>query len=262
MTIKTTIQKTAALLSLIAIAAPAYAVDRFTPVDTWDWQLTAPTNFNVAIKVLDAHPDLMTPTAMASLKKRGVRAICYVSVGTIEDTSPDLASFPKVVIGKRYAEWPQERFLDVRNLKLLLPLMKARFESCKKQGFGSIEPDNMDVYVNDSGFAITQAQTLTYVKALADTAHKLGLAIGQKNVPEMTKSLIASMDFAVTESCYQDGWCADMAPYIRANKAVFDAEYNDLPLDFTKACLAAKTQRLSMIVKDRDLTKKLKMCPK
>lgn len=242
-------------------SAPALAVEKFALSESWDWQLSEPLDLSRDVKVLDLHPGLVTKADLAALKERGIKTICYVSVGTIEDTSPDLGVFPPEVIGKRYVDWPAERFLDVRRLDVLIPLMKARFESCRELGFDAIEPDNMDVYDNQSGFDLSEADTLAYVAALADEAHGLGLAIGQKNVPDMTARLMPVMDFAITESCFQDGWCASMKPYVVAGKAVYDAEYDDRPLDLADACAEAQTLGISMIVKDRDLTRHLKTCP-
>ena len=102
---------------------------------------------------------------------------------------------------------------------------------------------------------------MSYVLALAEAAHDADFAIGQKNVPELTGRLIRSLDFAIAESCFQDGWCDQIAPYVKAGKAVFDAEYLDRPLDLAAACLAVGKLGISMIVKDRDLTRELRVCP-
>ncbi|MDQ6433404.1 endo alpha-1,4 polygalactosaminidase [Mesorhizobium sp. LHD-90] len=248
-------------LLLALVSTDALAWEKFSPGESWDWQLTDPVDLERKVDVLDLHPELVQADILRALKSRGVKAICYVSVGTLEKTSPDRGRFPKEVVGKVYGDWPDERFLDIRRLDVLLPLMKARFEVCKALGFDAIEPDNIDVHENDSGFPVSAGHVEAYVLALAMAAHELDLAIGQKNLPELTEELVESLDFAVTESCFQDGWCEQMVPYVAAGKAVFDAEYLDRPLDLAAACETAKALGLSMIAKDRDLTRTLRSCP-
>lgn len=240
------------------VAAPAFA---FSVGDSWDWQLTEPVDLDRAVSVLDLHPDLVTPGDLAALKRKGVRTICYVSIGTLEESARDANAFPDLVVGKTYEDWPDERFLDIRRLDVLLPIMKSRFEACKHEGFDAIEPDNMDVHDNDSGFPITADDVVAYVARLAAIAHSLELGIGQKNVPDLTGDLIGHMDFLIAESCFQDKWCTDVSAYVRAGKPIFDAEYTDRPIDFIEACEAASLQNIAMILKDRDLTAPVEACP-
>ncbi len=243
-------------LGLAAGAAPAAP----PPGTSWDWQLGDRVRLRAGVQVFDLDPDGPGVAQLARIGKAGGYAICYVSVGTVESYRDDAGDFPPEVVGRVYGDWPDERFLDLRRLDVLLPLMKARFARCKAAGFDAVEPDNMDVHDNDSGFPVTRGDTLRYVRALAEMAHAMGLEIGQKNVPELTGDLVGVMDFAITESCWQDGWCGDVAPYVAAGKPVFDAEYTDRPINFKKACAGAAKGRISMILKDRDLTARRRAC--
>ncbi|MCK7611456.1 endo alpha-1,4 polygalactosaminidase [Roseibium sediminicola] len=242
------------------LLAPASAL-AFSVGDSWDWQLTEPVDLNRAVDVLDLHPELVTAEDIAELRAKGIKTICYVSVGTLERTSPDRGTFPQEVVGKTYGDWPDEKFLDIRRIDVLLPLMTARFESCKAKGFDAIEPDNMDVHDNDSGFPVTARHTVAYVRLLAATAQGLGLKIGQKNVPDLTEDLVDTFDFAISESCYQDRSCKSYLAYTEDGKPVFDAEYTDRPIHFSKACAIGRKYGLSMILKDRDLTAPVLWCP-
>lgn len=244
--------------SLLLAPAPALA---FSVGDRWDWQLTEPADLDRDVDVLDLHPDLVSAEDIAALKARGIRTICYVSVGTLERTAPDRADFPKDVVGKTYGDWPDEKFLDIRRLDVLLPLMEARFERCRAMGFDAIEADNMDVHDNDSGFPVTAGHAIAYVRLLAATARGLGLKIGQKNVPDLTEDLVDAFDFAIAESCYQDRSCKSYFAYVEAGKPVFDAEYTDRPIHFSKACEIGEKYGISMILKDRDLTAPALWCP-
>lgn len=252
----------AALVGLSLIGSLPGNALAFSVGDSWDWQLTEPADLNRSVQVLDLHPDLVTPEDLAALKARGVKTICYVSVGTLERQSADRAAFPQEVVGKVYGDWPDEKFLDIRRIDILLPLMTARFQSCKAMGFDAIEPDNMDVHDNDSGFPVTAGHTVAYVRLLAATAQGLGLKIGQKNVPDLTEDLVDTFDFAISEGCYQDRSCKSYLPYAEAGKPVFDAEYTDRPIHFSRACAIGEKYGISMILKDRDLTAPALWCPK
>jgi hypothetical protein len=252
-------------LTIAAALALGFSTAAAEPVfprgASWDWQLTEPLDLDADVAVLDLHPDLVTPAALAALKARSVYLICYVSVGTLEKTSPDRSAFPRRVIGKVYGDWPDERFLDIRRRDILLPLMRARFRRCADLGFDAVEPDNMDVHDNASGFPIGAEDTLAYLEALAREAHALGLAMAQKNVPALSEQLVRSLDFVIAESCFQDGWCEDLGPWFAAGKPVLAAEYDDRPFDRQQACAQARRLGVSMILKDRDLTKRRWGCP-
>jgi hypothetical protein len=228
---------------------------------SWDWQLTEPIDLSVDVAAIDLDPDNHTREQIAALNAKGIKTICYVSVGTIEDWRADIRAFPASVIGRVYGDWPDERFLDIRQRDVLVPLMQARFQRCKDMGFAAIEPDNQDVHSNDSGLPVSQADTLAYLTALADVAHGLSLEIGQKNVPELTAALVGKMDFVITEGCYVDRWCDDVLAYAAAGKPVFAAEYTDSSVNFAAACDYGAEKAVSFILKDRDLTAALQTCP-
>ena len=230
------------------------------PGVAWDWQLGDEVRLHEGMAAYDLDPDGPAAARVRALSAAGVYTICYVSVGTLETYRDDAADFPPEVVGRVYGDWPDEKFLDVRRLDVLLPLMAARFRRCRALGFAAVEPDNIDVFQNDSGFPLSRADGLRYIRALADLAHGMGLEIGQKNVPELTGDLVGTMDFAIAESCWQDGWCAEMAPYVAAGKPVFDAEYADRPIDWGQACADAARGRISMILKERDLTAPRRGC--
>lgn len=236
----------------VAEAAPAPGV-------SWDWQLSGPVRAP-DVAVFDTDPDGVSLGEITALNAAGVYTICYVSVGTLEDYRDDAGLFPDEVVGEVYGDWPDERFLDIRRLDVLLPLMKARFARCKALGFAAIEPDNQDVHDNESGFDLNARDTLRYLDSLAGLAHGMGLEIGQKNVPDLTGELVGKFDFVVTESCFQDGWCDRVSPYVSAGKPVFDAEYTDRKINWKRACKEAARLGISMILKDRDLHAGMRAC--
>ena len=82
---------------------------------------------------------------------KNIHAVCYVSLGTYEDWRPDADSFPSSVLGSGNG-WPGEKWLDIRQISKLSPIMTARFQMCKDKGFDAVEPDNIDGYSNCTGF--------------------------------------------------------------------------------------------------------------
>ena len=232
--------------------------------NTWQWQLTGTidTSFKVQVYDIDLYDtDAATVTA---LHQKGVKVICYVSVGSYEDWRPDAANFPKAVLGKDYPGWPGEKFLDIRALDTLGPIMQKRMDLCKSKGFDGLEPDNMDVFEggnSGTGFPLTEKDGVAYAKWLTDQAHARGLSIGQKNTSELAAQLATVMDWALTEDCFDQGWCADMQPYIDHGKAVLMSEYTDTGVNFPNACTWAKAHQFSAILKGRDLDAPVQFCP-
>ncbi len=205
--------------------------------------------------------DAATVTA---LHAKGALVICYMSVGSFEDWRPDAADFPAAVLGKDYPGWPGEKFLDIRALDTLGPIMQKRMDLCKSKGFDGLEPDNMDVFEggkSGTGFPLTEADGVAYAKWLTTEAHARGLSIGQKNTSELAKQLASVMDWALTEDCFDQDWCADMQPYIDKGKAVLMSEYTDTGVNFASACTWAKAHQFSAILKGRDLDAKVQFCP-
>jgi hypothetical protein len=228
-----------------------------TPGTAWDWQIgRSPGPVPAAeatAPVLGLDPDAVPAADVARLQARGVMTVCYVSVGTLEDWRADASAFPPEVVGRGYDGWPGERFLDIRRLDLLLPLMEARFRRCAEAGFGAVEPDNIDLHINDTGFAIGPDDAVAYVRALARIAHRLGLRIAQKNAPDLVPLLAPHLDFAMTENCLADGWCAAMAPYAEAGKAVLAAEYDVPRAHWPALCAQARAAGLSLLFVRRAL---------
>lgn len=234
------------------------------PATSWQWQLTGTLDTSLNVELYDIDLFDNDAAAVAALHQKGAQVICYVSVGSYEDWRPDAADFPQAVLGKDYPGWPGEKFLDIRALDALGPIMQKRLDSCKAKGFDGVEPDNMDVFEGGSsgtGFPLTESDGLAYASWLTTQAHARGLSIGQKNTSELASKLAKVMDWALTEDCFKDGWCADMQPFIAQGKAVLMSEYTDTGVNFGNACTWAKAHQFSAILKGRDLDAPVQFCP-
>ena len=251
--------RTAASISLAVLAlggAPTRAASTAAswwvppPATSWQWQLTGTLDLSVNAAMFDV--DLVdTPAAtVAALHARGRRAVCYLSAGTWEDWRPDASRFPAAVLGAVVSGWPDERWLDIRRLDLIGPIMEARLDSCRQKGFDAVEPDNVDGYANNSGFPLTGADQLRYNRWFAGAAHARGLGVGLKNDLDQIPDLVAAFDFAVNEQCFQYKECGALAPFTAAGKAVFQVEYRTAVSAF---CAQAVTLRFSSLRKNLSL---------
>ncbi len=168
--------------------------------------------------------DVVNRQAVAAIHAAGAFAVCYVDAGTWESWRPDAGLFPRSVLGRPNG-WPGERWLDIRRLSVLLPIMEARAKKCAQAGFNAIDWDNVDGYRNPTGFALTARDQLRYNLALARIAHRLGLAAGLKNDYGQVAALATSFDFGVDEQCYQYQECSLLTPFLKLGKPVYDIEY-------------------------------------
>ena len=175
---------------------------------TWQWQLDQPVNTSVNVNVYDV--DLFdTPvTTINTLHAQNRKVICYVSAGSWEDWRADAGDFPPEVLGNNYSGWPGEKWLDIRRIDLLAPIMRARLDECRAKGFDAVEPDNIEGYQENTGFPLTYADQIAYNTWFANETHARGLSIGLKNDPEQVGDLLYIFDWALTEDCFFYDWCS------------------------------------------------------
>jgi len=159
------------------------------------------------------------------LHASGLRVACYVSAGSAEAYRADYGRIPARVIGKRLDDWPDERWLDVRRTSLLAPVMKARIEQCAHKGFDAIEFDNVDGWTHDTGFSITRADSLRYLRWLITQGHAAGLAVGLKNALGLVPLVADDVDWALNEQCVEYDECDRYGPLVRRATPVFVLEY-------------------------------------
>ncbi|MDQ0760128.1 hypothetical protein QF027_002763 [Streptomyces canus] len=219
------------------------------PGVAWQWQLTGRVDTSVDVPVYDIDGFDQSKAVVSSLHGENRKVICYLSTGAWEDWRPDAGRFPKSVIGRGNG-WEGERWLDIRATDVLEPLMAERLDMCREKGFDAVEPDNMDGYKNRTGFVLTAADQLRYNRLIAEMAHDRGLSVGLKNDLDQIPELVGDFDFAVNEQCAQYAECADMEPFIKADKAVFHVEY-ELPT--SRFCAESRRLKLSSMLKKYEL---------
>jgi hypothetical protein len=229
---------------------------------TWQWQLlgTVDTNLNVDMYDIDLF-DVPIVT-IQELKNQGKKIVCYFSAGSYEGWRPDWSQFFDFITGQEYngneppfagqmSGW-DERWLDIRHVELLRPIMTSRIELAISKGCDAVEPDNVDAYTNgeETNVPLTYGDQLAYNKMLAEVAHELGISIGLKNDVEQLDDLVDHFDWALNEQCFQYNECSGYEAFVNQDKAVFGVEYQGDPSNF---CPKAKDMGLSWLMKRLDL---------
>jgi hypothetical protein len=221
------------------------------PGTSWQWQLQGQVDPSYDVDAYDVDGfDNETAVVEQDIHARGAKAICYISAGSWENWRSDAPDFPDYVKGRNNG-WPGEKWLDIRQIDVLGPIMEERMKMCALKGFDAVEPDNVDGYANKSGFPLTYQDQLAYNRMIAQLAHTWGMAVALKNDTDQVPDLVNDFDFAVVEECFRYKECPAYSPFVEAGKAVLAAEYSTTNRD-TK-CDRARQLRFSLIFKNRAL---------
>lgn len=219
------------------------------PTPTWQWQLRGEfdPNIDAEVFVLDAFGTSVED--VRRLRERDRRAVCYVNVGTYEQSRPDADRFPPTVLGAP-AHATGDRWLDIRQWSALEPVIADRFRLCYGKGFTAVMPANMDGYARASGFPLTFDDQLVFNRRLAALARSTKLSPGLTNDLEQVVALEPTFDFAINEECFRRAECDQLLPFVDSRKPVFQVEYDELADEF---CIAAQGYGFATIRKERDL---------
>jgi hypothetical protein len=207
-------------LAALFLVVPSVAAES----PSWQYQLQGTVNTAIDVYWFDIDGFDSTSEKVAAIHAKGSVAICYISAGSWENWRPDAGRFPASVKGRRNG-WPGERWLDIRRLDVLGPIISARVDMCVSKGFDILEPDNVDGYSNRTGFPLTYQDQLIYNRWLADTAHAKGLQVALKNDIEQVQDLVGWFDLAINEECYRYRECGQLQPFVNAGKPVLHVEY-------------------------------------
>jgi chitodextrinase len=246
------------LYALLAWAAtpgvgsyPATAtIPRLAPYTSFWWQLENTPKVNALAteanpkKHYDFDYEDVSSAQVATMKSQNALVTCYFEVGTAAQWRPDYNKFPASAVSATDPQnWGDERWIDIMD-PTVRSIMAGRMDVSKEKGCQGIEPDWLDNYTYsqaeyDASGKVkvpTKAQQLDYMKFLADEAHKRGMMIALKNVPELAREKFADgrvvadvYDWALIEEClvsYKDT-CPNLKAFIERGKNVAVAEYND-----------------------------------
>lgn len=223
---------------------------------SWQWQLLGSLNDQYPVEIYDI--DLFDTAAetIAALQSTGKKVICYFSAGSYENFREDKDEFDTSVLGNTLDGWEDENWLDIR-AENVHNIMLNRLDLAQQKGCDGVEPDNMDGYLNESGFDLSYDDQLAYNRFIANEAHNRDLAVGLKNDLEQIDDLVTYYDFAVNEQCFEYNECDTLQPFIDYGKPVLNAEYLQQYADNETArnqlCAEANQMQFSTLVLPLDL---------
>lgn len=231
-----------------------------TPLTSWQWQLSGTLDTSIDVEVYDVDMVETSDADLAALHTAGRKVICYFSAGSYEPYRPDAADFAAADKGNELDGWPGELWLDTRS-NGVREIMKARLDYAKGRGCDAVEPDNVDGYVNDSGFPLTADTQLDFNRFIADEAHARGLSVGLKNDVDQLGDLVDSFDWALNEECFTYDECDGyQTTFVAAQKAVFQTEYVDAA-QLDTVCAVTTPLGLSTLIKHLELDAYRVPCP-
>jgi len=184
----------------------------------WQWQLAGYGDDDPAVSIIpkaqnvtlyDIDPD-NGPDVVTKLRDAvpGAQIICYISVGTWEPYRKEADEDRGIkesdwdgLKGNSYGgAFDDERWLDIRSPRVKTIMMK-RFTFAQKAGCDGVEPDNVGAYQVDTGFPLTEADSLSYSRWIATTVHSLGMSVGLKNSLPLVERLEPMYDWFLNEQC-------------------------------------------------------------
>ena len=150
--------------------------------------------------------------------------------------------------------WPGEVLLDTRTTATragLIAVLGQWVDGCARSGFVALEPDNLDSWTRSHGL-LSQAANLSLARLLVQRAHRVQLAVGQKNTSELGElGRQTGFDFAVAEQCQQYDECdAYNAVY---GARVIEIKYSDEGRAVFDSACRLRHGRASIVYRDREL---------
>jgi hypothetical protein len=244
------------LVTVMALAPACGEKEPSPPQTSWQIQLQGRIDPSVQAQFFDIDGDTPAKT-VRTLRARGRKVACYLNAGAWENYRADKNAYPSSVLGARYEGFPEERWLDIRRIDLLAPILRARINACRAKGFDGVDPDNLNGFENKTGFPLTADDQLRFNMWLAKEVHARGLSIGLKNDGTQSRALAPHFDWVIVEECIEQRNCGDYAPFTRAGKTIFAIEYGQ---PTRGACNEARRRRISLVFKTRDLTARRRTC--
>ena len=213
-------------LDYVALSLTLEETPLLSPGASWTYDIGGyhgPT-YQTSVVMIDLFDT--SDTVISALKSEGRVVSCYFSAGTFEEWREDADQFDQSILGLPMAEWEGERWLDIRS-DLTFDIMNTRMATAQQKGCQALEPDNVDGYINNTGFDLTKSDQISYLMKLSQAARNFGLLIGLKNADDLVAELEPFFDFSIAEECYKYKECCDYYPFIENSKPVFAIEYTE-----------------------------------
>lgn len=194
----------------------------------WDWQIGRVTPLERtgarSVDMYDIDGFLTTAAEVHAIKSTWQaatlphpRTVCYLDLAW-EEYRPDADSFPAATLGNVYYGYPQERWVDFRQLSELKPVIDSRLEMCARKGFDAVELDDIDSFdpPATTGFHLTPGDAQNLLAYAFNEIHRLGMAGMWKNSPWLSWWGRKYADGAIVEECYYYKAC--FASWLRGSR--------------------------------------------
>ncbi len=198
-----------------------------------------------------------------------IYAICYVNAFQTQAEERGVArpdehgAWPAELVLDQLPDdpdWPGEALIDLSTSPkraAAAAWIKPMLRVCRDKGFEAVEFDNLDSWTRFQGTAhaglvpFGRSQALDYARRLTAIAHRFGLAVAQKNTPQLTRHQSRSLvgfDFAVAEECARWHECGRYRALF--GRRVIIIEYRSI--DLARACRRHRGE-VSVVRRDRGL---------
>ena len=191
----------------------------------WDWQIGRVTPLQrTGARAVDIYDidGFLTTRAQVHAIRTSWRAstlphpetVCYLDLAW-EDYRPDASPAPRgryvpaAALGNIYYGYPEERWVDFRQLDALKPLLNERIGMCARKGFDAVELDDIDSFdpPSTTGFQLTPGDAQNLLAYAFNQIHRDGLTGLWKNSPVLSWWGRRYADGAVVEECYVGHAC-------------------------------------------------------
>ena len=186
----------------------------------WDWQIGRVTPLQRtgarAVDIYDIDGFLTSRQQVRQIHTRWQastlahpRTVCYLDLAW-EDYRPDATPsprgryFPAAAVGNVYFGFPQERWVDFRQVGALGPMLNERIAMCALKGFDAVELDDIDNFdpASTTGFNLTPGDAQNLLAYAFNDVHRHGMTVLWKNTPGLSWWGVRYTDGAVVEECY------------------------------------------------------------
>jgi hypothetical protein len=243
-----------------ADAASGLVVVRPRPTAGATFQIQLTGNLDTTVDASTYTIDLATaPSVIADLHAAGRIVMCFFSGGTYEPFRDDASRFSPAALGSALSDYPNERWIDVRDGGVRA-VMTDRVARAAQSGCDGIHAGNLDGYLQNTGFPLTDSDQQSYDRWLAQAAHAVGMSAGLVDGDAaLSGPLAADFDWAVVWSCVDAG-CDAAGPFLAVGKPVFVVEFGGADLA-ASVCPKAQGLGLSAVIKNQALDAFRGGCP-
>lgn len=200
----------------------------------------------------------------------GGYSICYVNAFQTQndddgvDRPDERSNWPAELVLSELGDdpkWGGEYLVDIstdHRRTAALDHLTPMIDACADKGFDAVEFDNLDSWIrfDDTDLAdlvpFGQDEAVAFAESLTDYTHSVGLAVGQKNTPQLGAEIsidVVGFDFAIAEECGYFDECESYTDVFGDDVIVI--EYTEE--GFQRACDSVGAD-VSVVLRDVDVT--------